>query len=42
MEGSYRRFLGGVTDHPQFARLEEGVKVLARRSASAMRGAFAI
>ena len=42
MEGSYRRFLGGVTDHPQFARLEEGVKVLARRSAQAMRGEFGI
>ena len=42
MEGSYRRFLGGVTDHPQFARLEEGVKVLARRSASAMRGDFSV
>lgn len=42
MEGSYRRFLGGVTDHPQFARLEEGVKVLARRSALAMRGGFGL
>jgi aminoglycoside phosphotransferase (APT) family kinase protein len=42
MEGSYARFLGGVTDHPQFAALEEGVKVLARRSASAMRGDFGL
>ncbi len=38
MEGSYARFLGGITDHPQFAVLEEGVKVLARRAALAMRG----
>ena len=38
MEGSYRRFLGGVTDHPTFARLEEGVPALARRAAMAMRG----
>jgi aminoglycoside phosphotransferase (APT) family kinase protein len=42
MEGSYRRFLGGVTDHPEFARLEEGVNVLARRSAQAMRGEFGL
>ena len=42
MEGSYRRFLGGVTDHPAFARLEEGVKVLARRSALAMNGDFGL
>jgi aminoglycoside phosphotransferase (APT) family kinase protein len=38
MEGSYRRFLGGVTDHPGFARLEEGVPALARRAAMAMNG----
>ncbi|HEX9775992.1 MAG TPA: phosphotransferase family protein [Actinomycetota bacterium] len=42
MEGSYRRFLGGVTDHPQFTMLEEGVKVLARRSALAMKGDFGL
>jgi len=42
MEGSYRRFLGGITDHPQFARLEEGVKVLARRSLQAMQGRFGL
>jgi aminoglycoside phosphotransferase (APT) family kinase protein len=40
MEGSYRRYLGGVTDHPTFARLEEGVPALARRAAMAMRGEF--
>jgi aminoglycoside phosphotransferase (APT) family kinase protein len=38
MEGSYRRFLGGIADHPAFARLEEGVPWLARRAAQAMRG----
>jgi hypothetical protein len=38
MEGSYRRFLGGVTDHPTFARLEEGVPALARRASMATRG----
>ena len=38
MEGSYRRYLGGVTDHPTFAHLEEGVLALARRAAMAMRG----
>ena len=42
MEGSYRRFLGGVTDHPTFARLEEGVPALARRAAMAMRGELRI
>ena len=40
MEGSYRRFLGGITDHPRFAELEHFVPVLARRSAAAMRGDF--
>jgi aminoglycoside phosphotransferase (APT) family kinase protein len=38
MEGSYRRFLGGVADHPAFARLDEGVPWLAQRAAAAMRG----
>jgi len=42
MEGSYRRFLGGVADHPAFARLEEGVPWLARRAAMAMRGEFGL
>jgi aminoglycoside phosphotransferase (APT) family kinase protein len=42
MEGSYRRFLGGIGDHPAFARLEEGVPWLARRSAQAMRGEFGL
>jgi aminoglycoside phosphotransferase (APT) family kinase protein len=42
MEGSYRRFLGGIGDHPAFARLEEGVPWLARRSAQAMRGDFGL
>ncbi len=42
MEGSYRRFLAGVTDHPTFAMLEKGVPVLAKRAALAMRGAFGI
>lgn len=42
MEGSYRRFLGGVTDHPKFAQLEQFVPTLARRSAQAMRGEFAV
>lgn len=37
MEGSYRRFLAGVTDHPTFAMLEQGVPVLAKRAALAMR-----
>jgi aminoglycoside phosphotransferase (APT) family kinase protein len=42
MEGSYRRFLGGVTDHPAFARLEEGVPALARRAAMAMRDELSV
>jgi len=41
MEGSYRRFLGGVTDHPKFAQLEHVVPGLAKRAALAMRGEFA-
>jgi aminoglycoside phosphotransferase (APT) family kinase protein len=32
LEGSYARFLQGVTDDPFFARLEEGVPALARRA----------
>ncbi|MGZ4206181.1 MAG: phosphotransferase family protein [Actinomycetota bacterium] len=38
MEGSYRRYLGGITDHPTFGRLDEGVPSLAHRAAQAMRG----
>jgi aminoglycoside phosphotransferase (APT) family kinase protein len=38
MVGSYKRFRAGVTDHPQFAQLEEGVPYLADRAAQAMRG----
>jgi aminoglycoside phosphotransferase (APT) family kinase protein len=38
MEGSYRRFLAGVGDHPTFAALEEGVPQLARRALAAARG----
>jgi aminoglycoside phosphotransferase (APT) family kinase protein len=38
MEGSYRRFLAGVADHPTFAALEEGVPALARRALAAARG----
>jgi aminoglycoside phosphotransferase (APT) family kinase protein len=38
MEGSYKRFLAGVGDHPAFSQLEEGVPLLARRAADAMRG----
>ena len=38
MEGSYRRYLAGVTDHPAFAQLESAVPALARRATQAMRG----
>ncbi|HVL90024.1 MAG TPA: phosphotransferase family protein [Actinomycetota bacterium] len=38
MEGSYRRFQAGITDHPLFKELEWGVPALAARSAAAMRG----
>jgi len=38
MEGSYRRYLAGVTDHPAFAQLEEAVPGLARRARQSMRG----
>jgi aminoglycoside phosphotransferase (APT) family kinase protein len=40
MEGSYRRFKAGITDHPMFELLEEAVPALARRSALAMRGEY--
>ena len=42
MEGSYRRFKAGITDHPAFEALEHAVPALARRSALAMRGEFEI
>jgi hypothetical protein len=38
MEGSYLRYLAGVTDHPAFAQLESAVPALARRAAHAVRG----
>jgi aminoglycoside phosphotransferase (APT) family kinase protein len=38
MEGSYRRYLAGVTDHPAFAQLEAAVPALARRSLQAATG----
>ncbi|MGH2812136.1 MAG: phosphotransferase family protein [Actinomycetota bacterium] len=42
MEGSYRRFKAGITDHPAFEALEEAVPALARRAALAARGEFEI
>jgi len=38
MEGSYRRYLGGISDHPAFAQLEHAVPALARRSLQAATG----
>jgi aminoglycoside phosphotransferase (APT) family kinase protein len=38
MEGSYRRFLAGIADHPAFAELEDGVPALARRALQAITG----
>jgi aminoglycoside phosphotransferase (APT) family kinase protein len=40
MEGSYRRFLAGVGDHPAFAQLEHAVPALARRARDAAAGAM--
>jgi aminoglycoside phosphotransferase (APT) family kinase protein len=42
MEGSYKRFRGGITDHPAFAQLEEGVPALARRARQAIEGDLAL
>jgi aminoglycoside phosphotransferase (APT) family kinase protein len=42
MEGSYRRFLGGVVDHPAFAQLEMAVPALAGRALEAARGAMSL
>jgi aminoglycoside phosphotransferase (APT) family kinase protein len=38
MEGSYKRYLGGLTDHPDFARLEQAVPALAARARQAVEG----
>ncbi|MGH2682992.1 MAG: phosphotransferase family protein [Actinomycetota bacterium] len=38
MEGSYRRYLSGIVDHPTFAQLEEAVPALARRAHQAAHG----
>jgi aminoglycoside phosphotransferase (APT) family kinase protein len=40
MEGSYRRYLAGITDHPAFAQLEAAVPALARRAQQAMNGSL--
>jgi aminoglycoside phosphotransferase (APT) family kinase protein len=40
MEGSYRRYLAGVDDHPDFAQLRDAVPALARRALDATRGAM--
>lgn len=42
MEGSYKRFLAGVTDHPMFSLLDQAVPALARRAQQAARGEFPI
>lgn len=42
MEGSYKRFRGGVKDHPGFAALEQGVIALADRAVQATRGELGI
>jgi aminoglycoside phosphotransferase (APT) family kinase protein len=42
MEGSYRRFLGGIGDHPMFAQLEHFVPALAARARLAIEGRFGI
>ena len=38
MEGSYRRFLAGIGDHPAFANLERAVPALAERARDAAAG----
>ena len=40
MEGSYRRYLAGIADHPTFALLDKAVPALAERALSAARGEF--
>jgi aminoglycoside phosphotransferase (APT) family kinase protein len=42
MEASYARFRAGITDHPMFAQLEQGVPALAERARLAMRGEFGL
>jgi aminoglycoside phosphotransferase (APT) family kinase protein len=42
MEGSYKRFLAGITDHPMFSLLDQAVPALARRAQQAARGEFPI
>ncbi len=42
MEGSYRRFLAGIGDHPAFADLEPAVPALAARARDASVGDFDI
>ena len=42
MEGSYRRFRAGITDHADFARLDEAVPALARRALQAANGELSL
>ncbi|MFA5785924.1 MAG: phosphotransferase family protein [Actinomycetota bacterium] len=42
MEGSYRRFLGGIKDHPSFEALGLGVLMLAHRARAATAGSFGL
>jgi aminoglycoside phosphotransferase (APT) family kinase protein len=42
MEGSYRRFLGGIKDHPSFEALGLGVLMLAHRARAATAGTFGL
>lgn len=42
MEGSYRRFQGGISDHPMFSVLDQAVPALARRAQAAATDNFQI
>ncbi len=42
MEGSYKRYLSGITDHPAFAQLQEAVPALARRARQASEGTLSL
>jgi aminoglycoside phosphotransferase (APT) family kinase protein len=42
MEGSYKRYRAGITDHPAFAQLEDAIPALARRSLQAATGRLAL
>jgi aminoglycoside phosphotransferase (APT) family kinase protein len=42
MEGSYKRYRAGITDHPAFAQLEDAVPALARRSFEAATGRLSL